>query len=51
MPMPAQPPMPENTPMYCLPLCMYENTLPMMPDGVLNLNSSFLMSFLSTHLR
>ena len=42
---------PENTPMYCLPLCSYVNTLPMIPEGVLNLKSSLLMSFASTHFR
>ena len=37
MPMPAQPPMPEKVPMYCLPLCWYVKTFPMIPEGVLNL--------------
>ena len=40
MPMPAQPPMPDSTPMYCLPLYSQVLTLPMMPDGVLNFHSS-----------
>ena len=34
-PMPAQPPTPDSTPTYCLPLCIQVLTLPMIPDGVL----------------
>src|SRR6185436_20952496 len=48
-PMPAQPPIPESTPMYCLPLNSHVFRLPMMPEGVLNLYSSFEMSLASTH--
>ena len=40
MPIPAQPPMPEYTPTYCLPPYSYVNTLPMIPEGVLNFHSS-----------
>ena len=50
MPMPAQPPMPEYTPTYCLPLYSYVNTLPMIPEGVLNFHSS-LPSLVLTALR
>src|SRR5690606_2947299 len=39
-PMPAQPPIPDNTPMYCLPSYFQVVTLPITPDGVLNFHSS-----------
>src|SRR5690606_40535891 len=48
MPMPAQPPIPEYTPTYCLPLYMYVNTLPMIPEGVLNFHSSLPSLVLTT---
>ena len=34
MPMPAQPPIPDSTAMYCLPRCEKVLMLPMIPDGV-----------------